>query len=156
MKSKFILSIFLVLAVSLLTISCSSDDDSNSNNSNTLIVQLETSIKTGTWRVNQFIEDGNDQTNHFSGYVFTFNGNGTVISSNGTTTVAGTWVTSSGSSSSSSGSNPKFILLFNASSGPFEEISEDWRIESATNSKVELKHVSGGDGSVDLLTFTKI
>ncbi len=156
MKSKFILSIFLVLSVSLLTFSCSSDDDSSSNNSNTLIVQLETSIKTGTWRVNRFVEDGNDQTHHFNGYVFTFNENGTIISSNGTTTVAGTWVTSSGSSSSSSGSDPKFILQFNAASGPFEEISEDWRIESTTSTTVELKHVSGGDGSIDLLTFTRI
>lgn len=154
MKSKLILSVLLMLSVGLLTFSCSNDGDSSSNDSNTIIMQLEASIKTGTWRVNLFVEDGDDQTHHFNGYVFTFNENETVISSNGTTTVAGTWVTSSGSSSSS-GSNPKFILQFNASSGPFEEISEDWRIETSTSTLIELKHVSGGDGSIDLLTFVK-
>ncbi|MEX0998091.1 MAG: hypothetical protein WDZ45_13655 [Flavobacteriaceae bacterium] len=156
MKSKHLLSIFSALFMSLLLFSCSSDDDSNSGDSATVIAQLETSIKSGTWRVSNFNEDGNNQTSDFNGYVFTFSEGGVVAASNGTTTITGTWVTSIGSSSSSSGSNPKFILEFNVSNGPFEEISEDWRIESSTNTKIDLKHVSGGDGSIDLLTFTKI
>jgi len=154
MKNQF-LTIFLMLFLSLPLISCSNDDDSNSNDSATVIAQLEASIKSGTWRVTNFVEDGSNQTSDFNGYVFTFSDAGAVVASNGVNTFTGTWVTSSGSSSSSSGSNPKFILEFNVSNGPFEEISEDWRIESSTNSKIDLKHVSGGDGSIDLLTFTK-
>lgn len=149
MKNQ-IFSIFLLLSVSFFAISCETDDDSNSNN-NALIVQLETSIKTGTWRVSNFVEDGNSQTHHFTGYAFTFSDNGTVSATNGSNTVTGTWTTSSSSSSGS-----KFILNFNASNGPFEEISEDWRIENVTSILIDLKHVSGGDGSIDLLTFTKI
>jgi hypothetical protein len=152
MKNIFLFSVFALFATLGIS-SCTSDDDS-SNDSQT-IAQLESSIKTGTWRISRFIEDGDNQTNHFNGYVFTFNENGTVIATNGTNTIAGTWVTTNGSSSSS-GSNPKFILQFEAANGPFEEISEDWRIESATSSIVDLKNVSGGDGSIDLLTFTKI
>jgi hypothetical protein len=149
MKNAFVIALFSLVFAGVL-VSCNSDDDSNSNN-NTVIVQLEASIKTGTWRVSSFVEDGNNQTHHFTGYAFTFSENGTVSATNGTNTVSGTWTTSSSSSSGS-----KFILNFNASSGPFEEISEDWRIENVTSILIDLKHISGGDGSIDLLTFTKI
>jgi len=149
MKNIFLFALFSFFIAGTL-ISCNSDDDSNSNN-NSIIVQLEASIKVGAWRVSNFVEDGNNQTHHFNGYAFTFSENGAVSATNGTNTVTGTWTTSSSSSSGS-----KFILNFNATSGPFEEISEDWRIESVTSSKIDLKHVSGGDGSIDLLTFTKI
>ena len=46
-------------------------------------------------------------------------------------------------------------ISFTATSGHFESISEDWRVLSSTASKIELKHISGGDGSIDLLTFEK-
>lgn len=149
MKNIFVFALFSFFIIGTLT-SCNSYDDSSDNNSN-IIVQLQASIKVGTWRVSNFVEDGVNQTHHFTGYVFTFSENGTVSATNGTTTVTGTW-----STSSSSSSGPKFILNFNVTSGPFEEISEDWRIESVTSVLIDLKHVSGGDGSIDLLTFAKI
>jgi hypothetical protein len=148
MKNIFVFALFSFLIVGTF-VSCNSDDDSNSNNNST-IVQLEASIKTGTWRVSNFVEDGNNQTHHFNGYAFTFSENGAVSATNGTNTVTGTWTTSSSSSGS------KFILNFNAASGPFEEISEDWRIETVTTVLIDLKHVSGGDGSIDLLTIARI
>ena len=46
-------------------------------------------------------------------------------------------------------------MMFTALDGPFEEISEDWRVISRTTTKIELKHISGGDGSTDYLTFEK-
>ncbi|MCR9182685.1 MAG: hypothetical protein NXH73_07140 [Flavobacteriaceae bacterium] len=150
MKSKHLLSIFSALFMSLLLFSCSSDDDSNSGDSGTVIAQLETSIKSGNWRVSNFLEDGNNQTSNFNGYVFTFGDNGSITAENGSTTKTGTWVTGIDDST------PKFIINFPDNNGPFEEISEDWRIENSTNSKIDLKHVSGGDGSIDLLSFTKI
>lgn len=150
MNSKHILPIFFMLFLSLPLISCSSDDDSNSGDSSTVIAQLETSIKSGTWQVSNFVEDGNNQTSNFSGYVFTFGDNGTIVATNGSTTKNGTWNTGTDDST------PKFIMNFSDNNGPFEEISEDWRIENTTASKIDLKHVSGGDGIVDLLTFTKI
>jgi hypothetical protein len=149
MKNIFVFALFSFFIAGTL-ISCNSDDDSNSNN-NSIIVQLEASVKVGAWRVSNFVEDGNNQTHHFNGYAFTFSENGTVSATNGANTVTGTWTTSSSSSSGS-----KFILNFNAASGPFEEISEDWRIETVTTVLIDLKHVSGGDGSIDLLTFARI
>jgi len=68
---------------------------------------------------------------------------------NGTNTYNGTWT------KGTDDSTPKLILTFSISSGPFEEISEDWQILSSTSSLIDLKHISGGDSSVDLLKFEK-
>lgn len=149
MKNIFVFTLLSLFFTGTVT-SCDNDDDSTPDNSN-VTAQLQTSIKAGTWRVSNFVEDGNNQTHHFTGYVFTFRDNGTVSATNGTNTFNGTWTTSSSSSS-----GPKFILEFNVNDGPFEEISEDWRIENVTAILIDLKHVSGGDGSIDLLTFAKI
>lgn len=150
MKSKHLLSIFSALFMSLLLFSCSSDDDSSSGDSSAIIVQLENSIVSGTWRVSNFVEDGSNQTSNFEGFVFTFGTSGSVTANNGSTTKTGTWITGTDDST------PKLILFFSDNNGPFEEISEDWRIENTTSSTINLRHVSGGDGSIDLLTFTKI
>ena len=45
--------------------------------------------------------------------------------------------------------------IFFASPADFADLSEDWDIISHSASKIELKHVSGGDGGTDLLTFEK-
>lgn len=106
-------------------------------------------VTTTSWKVTNFTEDGVDQTYHFSNYTFTFNDNGTVSATNGSNTVNGTWL------KGTDDSTPKLILTFSVSSGPFEEISEDWEILTSTTSLIDLKHISGGDGSVDLLKFEK-
>lgn len=127
---------------------CSSDDDSSDDNSPPVgtIVDNTTS---GTWRVTLFQEDGSNQTSNYSGYNFTINTAGTIVAVNGSTTKSGTWSVYSDSGYS------KFDILFPDTNGPFEEISEDWRVLSSTATKLELKHVSGGDGSIDFLTFEK-
>jgi len=68
---------------------------------------------------------------------------------NGSTTQSGDWSTYVDSGYT------KLDLMFTALDGPFEEISEDWNVISRSATKIELKHVSGGDGSVDYLTFEK-
>lgn len=45
--------------------------------------------------------------------------------------------------------------IFFASPADFAELTEDWNIISHTDSKIELIHVSGGNGGTDLLTFEK-
>ena len=42
-----------------------------------------------------------------------------------------------------------------ASPDDFAELTEDWDILESTSTKLRLKHTSGGDGSVDFLTFEK-
>ncbi|MCX2720333.1 hypothetical protein [Lentiprolixibacter aurantiacus] len=45
--------------------------------------------------------------------------------------------------------------IFFAAPEDFAELTEDWNIISYSATKIELKHVSGGDGDIDLLTFEK-
>ncbi len=148
MKKIFLIPVLSSILLLNLASTCSSDDDSNPSSSQ-LIIQTQNSIVSGSWRVTLFSEDGVVQTSNYNGYNFTFNANATVEATNGTTVRTGTWTTGTDDST------PKLILTFTATTGPFEEISEDWRIVSVTSSRIELRHVSGGDGSIDLLTFQK-
>lgn len=142
-----IASIGMIAIILTSSSMCSSDDD-NPSSSNT-IEQTENSITQSTWKVTNFNEDGVNQTSNFAGYNFTFNPNGTVAATNGSTIMNGTWTTGTDDST------PKFILNFNSLNGPFEEISEDWEIQKVTSTVIDLKHVSGGDGGIDLLTLTR-
>ncbi len=135
----------LLLTFSFAMFSCTKDDSSTDNTP----AQLDENFTSGTWKVTLFEEDGVNQTGYFNGYNFNFNTNKTVVATNSSNTVNGSW-----NSFVDSGST-KFDLNFNALSGPFEEISEDWRVISNSATKIELRHESGGDGSIDLLTFTR-
>ena len=59
------------------------------------------------------------------------------------------------SSSDDDSSDDVDFNIFFSSSSNFEELSEDWEIVSYTETRIELKHVSGGDGSIDVLVFEK-
>lgn len=132
----------IVLSLIALVLFASCTDDSSNKNINEVVTAT-------SWKVTNFTEDGVDQTYYFSNYTFTFNEDGTMSATNGTNTYNGTWA------KGTDDSTPKLILTFSVSSGPFEEISEDWEILTSTTSIIDLKHISGGDGSVDLLKFEK-
>jgi hypothetical protein len=138
----------LVFSILLLIISCDKNDDSDDASQETLI-KVNNSIVNGTWRVSYFNEDGIEQTYHFNNYNFIFSANKSISATNGSSTYMGTWATGTDDST------PKLILSFSASTGPFEEISEDWQIVTVTANQIDLKHISGGDGGIDLLTFSK-
>jgi hypothetical protein len=104
-------------------------------------------LTSGTWRVSYFSEDGVDDTSNYLGYVFTFNSNfSTQIVKNAVTT-SGTW-----SNYMDSGDN-KLNLTFGSSN--LEELVEDWNVLEYSQTVIRLKHISGGDGSIDYLYFTK-
>jgi len=149
MNHNFFLTILALVSMSLLSLSFSNDGNTSNTNSEN-VGQLQDAIIQGSWKITRFIEDGVNQTSNYNGFNFTFNTNGTVLATNGSNPVNGTWTTSVSSSGT-----PKFVLNFNISNGPFDEISEDWNIESVSSILIDLKHVSGGDGSIDLLLFTK-
>lgn len=148
MKKFFLIPLLFGVFMLNVASTCSNDEDDN-NSSSAIISQTQNTLVNGAWRVTLFSEDGSNQTSQFSNYDFVFGTNGSLIADNGSTTMNGTWTTGTDDST------PKFIINFSATNGPFEEISEDWRILSTTATRVELKHVSGGDGSIDLLTFEK-
>lgn len=143
------------LFVTTLFISCSSDDDNGSVN-NASVNEVVNLVNAGTWKITSFIEDGNDETNHFTGYNFSFSDNNILSATNGSTTYSGSWsVTNSNSSDDdNSGSDIDFNIGF-ASPPEFADLTDDWHIIDRTANKLELIDVSGGNGGTDYLTFEK-
>ena len=122
------------------------DDDSGSGGGGVVNPEFVPTLTTGTWRVTYFFDD-NDQTSYFSGYIFTFNANGTVTVVKAGTTLNGTWSTFIDSGVQ------KLLLSFDGES--FDEIEEDWKLVEFNTTTIKLKDISGGDGSVSYLYFTK-
>jgi len=116
---------------------------------------VDKTITEGKWRVSHFSEDGVDETYHFSGYEFTFSDNGNVQAVGQSGTINGTWSTTEDSSNDDSSSDVDLILNFPATND-FDELSDDWDVLSQSKDKIELQDISGGDGSIDKLTFERI
>ncbi|MGK0252919.1 MAG: hypothetical protein ACI9OE_000372 [Mariniflexile sp.] len=156
MKTKFIYGLLIMLTFSLILFTCSTDDNNmNSNDNSAEIEQIKNTILSGSWQITSLIDSGIDETIHFTGYNFTFNSNGTIIASNGNETVNGTWsITNSNNDSSSSG-DIDFNIFFQSPANFNDDLSEDWEIVSKSNTKIELIHISGGNGGTDTLTFEK-
>ena len=161
MKNNNLLYSLMVFA--LLFISCSSDnsDDVNAANIMADIQEISDLVSTGTWTITNFIDSGSDETTNCTGYGFSFNSDGNLVADNGSITIDGTWSVTDDSSNDDSNddssnddsSDDIDFNIFFASPSNFNELSEDWDIVSRTNSRIELIHISGGNGGTDTLTF---
>lgn len=145
MKLKILIRYSIALFLCVSVVSCGKDDGNSNNSDNS---SLTSNLITGTWKITNFIEDGKNQKAHFSNFQFDFEENNTVLATSGSNIKSGTWnlITDSG----------KTKLVFDFGNiDKFEELNEDWEVLSQSNSKIDLKHVSGGNGGVDLLTFER-
>ena len=147
MKKLKLISILSLLFVLNVASMCSDDDDTSTQVSNP--TEIASTLADGQWIVTLYKENDVVQTSNYSGYNFTFGTDSALSATNGTTTQSGDWSTYADSGYT------KLDMIFTALDGPFEEISEDWNVISRTATKIELKHVSGGDGSIDYLTLEK-
>ena len=159
MKTKIISILTIVMYVAFVS-SCSSDDDSSGTSNQDNSADQTTQIaQDGTWRVTQFIDSGEDETSDFTGFVFTFNSDGTLVALKGELTVNGTWSVTDGDDSSDddAGTNDdEFNIFFDVPEiNDFDDLSDDWDIVSVSSSKIELIDVSGGNGGTDNLIFEK-
>jgi hypothetical protein len=134
------LSIIAILSISFALASCTKDNDNPVGTTASLLQE-------STWKVTSFLEDGNDETNQFLGYRFTFKADGTVSVFTGGSTASGTWNTGANDSSN------KLNLSFGSS--PLNDLNEDWDIISKTTSMVSMSHISGGGGGNDILVIEK-
>ncbi len=140
---------FFLIMNSMVT-SCSKDDKTVSPGLNA--AQVKTIIIVDTWKVSHYDEAGIDHTSDFSGYAFTFNTDKTLVGTDSSATKNGTW------DATAESGLVKIPIDFTPTetTGPFESISDDWFVMTASNTEITLKHTSGDDGSIDLLTFEKI
>lgn len=160
MKKRFYYGLCFLLSLSLTTTSCSNDDDNgNSGNNSQQIETIENNVQSGTWRITNFNDSGQDETNDFNGYNFTFGSDGALTASNGINTIIGTWSITDDSNSSddsSSDDDIDFNIFFPVSDdNDFEDLNDDWDTVSTTSTRIELIDVSGGNGGIDMLTFEK-
>lgn len=143
MKTTQILAITTVM-LALGFSACTKNDDS----ANPPATGTANIVQQGPWRVTLYSSNGTDEVNHFTGYLFTFNSNGTVAAVNNSSSINGTW------NPGTDDSQQKLYLNFGTSL-LFEDINDDWHILEKTSTKIRLEDVSGGNGGTDLLTFEK-
>jgi hypothetical protein len=141
---------FMLLII--MSMSCTNNDIPNTNTNNpSTIVNI---VNNGTWRITYYYDTDQEETNNFIGYNFTFGANNVLTASNGTITNTGTWTITDSNSNDDNLSDLDFNITF-ANPAQFVEISDDWEIMEKSNTVIKLKDVSGGNGGVDYLTFTK-
>lgn len=158
MKNKIYYSFLIMLSFALMSSTCSSDDGPSNNDNSQEIIEIENTAESGNWIVSSYVDSGQDETNDFAGYVFTFSANGTVMATNGTTTYNGTWsvTDSSNSSDDSSDDDIDFNLSFPVpDTDDFDDLNDDWDIVSYSATTISLIDVSGGNGGTDTLVFQK-
>ncbi|HJW27709.1 MAG TPA: hypothetical protein VJ508_00495 [Saprospiraceae bacterium] len=149
-KILIMLAIYSGLALVLTLVSCSKGDSTVSTQTD-----VQNHVQSGTWQITSFIDSGKDETSHFQGYSFTFGANNVLTATNNNGTVTGTWSTVENNGYYGDAGTVSMILQFNLTND-FESLSEDWLVVSQSSTRIELKHVSGGNGGTDYLTFEKI
>ena len=159
MKSTFLNGLLVMTSLTLMSSMCSSDEMDNPNNNSQQIMLIENTAESGTWIISSYIDSGQDETNDFSGYNFTFGNDGSLMATNGTNTVSGTWSVTD-SSNSNDDSNSIEDIDFNISfsvptTSVFYELIDDWEIVTYNNNTISLIDISGGNGGTDTLVFTK-
>ncbi|WP_340199356.1 hypothetical protein [Ascidiimonas sp. W6] len=120
--------------------------ESGCNNDNSGNESLATILTVGAWEVAQYTDSGVNETADYDGYEIVFNENGSVIASRDQSPIEGGWNIGDGGN--------KLFLNFNEV--PFDEFTDDWDVISVTETRIELKDISGGDGSIDILVFEKL
>ena len=153
MKKVLLIPMLFCLFMLNVASMCSSDDNSSSSSQDpTPVINAATQ---GTWRVTSYVDSGTDETNHFTGYNFTFSNGGVLTATNGSNTVTGTWSVLNDDSNDDSPSNDlDFNIGFTAPAN-FADLTDDWDIVSYSETTISLIEVSGGNGGTDTLVFTK-
>ncbi len=148
-----LISFFALFCILFLNVAsmCSADDNMSTTNPSPVIAL----ITDGTWRVNSYIDAGNDKTAHFTGYDFTFSETQVLTASNGSDIYTGTWsVTSDNDDDDSPGGDLDFDIVFTAPAD-FADLTEDWNVVTYSSTTITLVHLSGGDGTTDTLVLEK-
>ena len=144
---------YLIILI-FIAIACDNDDSVDANSK---VEEVKDFATKGRWRISYFYDTDKEETDNFDGYAFQFAPGGVLTASNGSNSHSGSWsVTDEDSTDDSNDYEDIDFNISFATSPDFAELSEDWEILSITNLKIELRHVSGGGGAADLLTFDKI
>ena len=146
---QLLLWMMLLFSPAILTLtSCDDDDDGIS------ATLIEDNLEDGTWRITNYSDSGDNETDHFNNFIFNFDDTGVVTASNGNIIYPGTWSITDNDDDDNSLEDLDFHLTFVVPED-FAELTQEWDITSQSSTRVELRHVSGGGGGTDNLTFQK-
>lgn len=157
MKKQLFYSFLIMLSFSLMSATCSTDDDDDFNNNSAEINDIKNTVQSNTWVITSLIDSGVDETTDYNGFNFIFNSNGTLTATKQTLSYNGTWSITDDDISSDdiSSDDIDFNIFFSSPANFNDDLSEDWEIVSKSATKIELIHISGGNGGTDNLIFEK-
>ena len=110
--------------------------------------EISQTLPSGQWRITEFVEDGVDETSEFTGYLFSFNTNGTIQASKPgiSEVVNGTWNTVIDDGKTE-------LWLAFPKNAKCQELHDDWYTIEMTTQRIRLE--DDNDNFTDLLTFEK-
>ncbi len=126
---------------------CDEDDDNDYNDDDVDDSDLRQVLVDGLWEVTKFMDE-EDETAIFDGFVFDFLENGVVEVSKNGQGYRGEWTTYGDEGTLE-------LELFFGDEYPLAEIVDDWDLIEFDGNIIKLKDISGGDGSVEYLTFER-
>jgi hypothetical protein len=112
---------------------------------------ISDTLKSGSWSIKYFLEDGEVETSDFYGNSFIFSDSGIVSVSipGSATNITGNWRLKSDSG------REELYLVF-TQPGKFKELNDDWDVIEWTNEIIRLEELCDDDmGIIDYLTFSK-
>ncbi len=123
----------------------------NNNSDDGDVLEIRNIMMGGAWKIAKYSEDNLEQTTNFAAFDFAFEAENKANITVGTTgpSYLGSWTVIRNSDS-----QLKLYLNF-GEEDPLGDLTEDWQIVSTTSNRIELKDISGGDGSIDILIFEK-
>lgn len=126
------------------------EDDDYYYGDDETIAEFAAFLGSTNWSVSSYIDDGTDDTAVFENYVLSFGEEGVLTAVIDETTTEGTWSVSVSSSAELE------LIIDLGEAEPLDELTDSWDVTGLTENTVELKDVSGGDGSVDTLVIQRI
>ncbi len=119
------------------------------------IKKVEKIVSEGSWKITRFIDSGDDETSSYSGAVLVFASDGSIVFTQGNNYAMGSW--SVGKKSKSDDDSDDSDLKLNiALPAPYESLSDDWHIQSYSDSRIDLHDSDDEPSKSDYLTLEKI
>ncbi|MCE3280675.1 MAG: hypothetical protein K0S44_2866 [Bacteroidetes bacterium] len=103
----------------------------------------------GKWKVNQYRDNGVDETSNYTGYEFLFKPNGTLVAMKDNNMLSGHW------KSEVDKKETKLSIDFDSASD-LDELSEDWQVLNKTDHSIELEEPATGYSGIDYLNLERI
>jgi hypothetical protein len=139
----------------------SCDDGTNDNQSSTAAKTMEVenrAINGEQWRITNFTHASIDHTSVFNGYIFEFDSNNLLTSTNGSENISGSWyvkTTGDADKNKTEFDEIDFSMVF-TNPPSFADIAGNWKILSITDSKIELRHSGATRSQEDIIRFERI